>query len=410
MTEQISLLNPEEDVWARRCFNMASITLEPMCTVVWCGFRAVTPLGKFDSKANVVHEVALRALYLSGAAFLAIPGIPLAGISQIFRCAGWALQSNGCTHVKGTALDKDFTLDRQVKVMTFNIAAVPGGISYKVAGVPHWKSRIDGIVNMIREQDPDVLVIEEAYDIAVQEELVRTLKDRYSHFFLSQGTGFLGGLGPGGVMTATKGAVKHFSDHKFDNNLFTQARSFGSFELLEKSNATKAFARIIGTHPTWKEGEGEQRRGQWQQIQKFIAQRNELDGLPTIIAADTNFERDKEEGQQLLTWMQPCYQDLAPTCWHQFQRDWDPSDTNFKSHESYPEYGEHAVHRPRQIDNIFLVKDGHLGQMHLDSCSRDICYDDPYSTPNDPTKWFDHRTAISDHHAVTATVKIDLSS
>ena len=399
----------DEDVWARRCFNAASATLEPMCTVLWCGFRISAPFGKFDCQANTVHEVAFRVLYFCEAALLAIPSIPLAGISQVFRCAGWALQNRGYTHVKGDATEKDFTSNRQVTVMTFNIAAVPAGISYKVAGVPHWRSRIDGIVKMIRDQTPDVLIIEEAYDTAVQEELVRRLKDLYPHFFLHLGVGYLGGLGPGGVMIATKGAVKHFSDRPFVNNPSTQCRNFGFLELLEKPNGDKPFVRVIGTHPAWRETEVKERNRQWTQIQDYFAKRNETDGaMPTIIAADTNVERDKDEGSQLQTWMSPCYQDLPPTCWHKLPMTWNLADELFQTHEGYKEYGDHAKYRPRQIDNIWIVNDSQNDQMHLNSCLRINCYDDPYSAIDGASKWFDTRTAISDHHAVIATIEIKL--
>ncbi len=385
-----------EDVWARRFFNAASTTFEPMCRVVWCGYRIVAPFHKFDCRANTVQEVVLRFFYFFEAAALAIPAAVLALVSVPLRCIGWLLQRNGYTHVRGNLEVKEKTFaaaSYRIRVMTFNIAAVPAGISYQVAGVPHWKARIGGIVKVIREADPDVLVVEEAYDTAVQEELVLQLKDRYPHFFLHLGVGAFGGLGPGGVFMATKGAVGHFSDHPFHNNPMTQCKSFGVLELLDKPEG-RSFARFIGTHPSWREEEATQREEQWLQIRDYIGERNLQILLPTIIVADTNTERDREEGRELQTWMQPYYVLPAPTCWHKFPLEW-------KQDDRFKDFGPN---RPRQVDNIMYVRDRD-SRVKLVACNRIESYRDDCSTlPDDSRQPFDNKTAISDHHAVLAEI------
>lgn len=396
-----------EDTWARRCFNIASATLEPMCTVVWCGFRMTVPFSKFDCRVNTVQEVALRALYLCTAALLVIPAMPLAGISQLFRCAGWALQKRGYTHVRGNAdvKEKEFSDAVRVKVMTFNIAAVPAGISYKVAGVPDWRLRLDEIIKRIRDASPDVLVIQETYDTAVQEELVCRLKDLYPHFFLHLGVGAFGGLGPGGVMMATKGAVGHFSDHPFRNNAATQCRSFGSLELLHRPGGS-VFARFIGTHLTWREAERQAREQQWLQIREHIQERNNQRMIPTFIAADMNVERDQEGGKKLSEWVQFYYTEAAPTCWHQLPLEW-KKDDQFKAAGCVVDSKNYRSNRPRQIDNILYVRVPECKDVKLIRCDRIESYRDPFSTRlNDPRKLFDTRTAVSDHHAVIAEMQI----
>lgn len=404
MSSSITEINSQSDfsniehVWARRFFNAASHTLEPICTVVWCGYRIIAPLNKFDCKTQTLQEVALRSLYFLEAGILAIPAAALAITSVPLRFIGWMFQKKGYTHVRGEqhVKEKDFTANSyRVKVMTFNIAAVPAGISYQVAGMPHWKCRIGEIVKTIRDADPDVLVIQEAYDTAVQEYLVAELKDRYPHFFLHLGVGFCGGVSPGGVFMATKGAVGHFSDHLFNNNPSTQSRSFDSLELLNRAGG-QPFARFIGTHPAWREDQKKEREQQWLQIQEYTQQRNRQTLLPTIIAADTNTERDREEGEKLKERMQFYYTDPAPTCWHRFPLEW-------KQDDKFKMFGPN---RPRQIDNIILLCDPCSTKVKRIACKRIESYRDDYSVAHDSRKLFDTKTALSDHHAVMAEIEI----
>lgn len=397
----------KEDRWSERFFGWASQAINPHCSLWrYNYYRLRLPFDKFDCYESRVKEVAFRALIVAVDVGLVAAAIhfPVVAISSlfglpilflVFRATASLLQQKGpglggFSHTRGSFPEKSFE-EKRVRQMTLNVAALAGGLSYGFAGVNPWEQRIDKIVEMIKAERPDVLVLQEVMDTDFSNALIKKLHGEFSHFFahlgVSRGFPFSGGFAPGGMMIATKGAVAHFSDHPFKSNTNEQCRSFGCLELLDCPGG-RPFARFLGTHLAWKEEDAGRRALQWQQMRDYIEAKR--DPLPTFILADTNTERDEEEGQALLSWLDYSYLGENPTCYHILPSQWKP-DGRF--------HGDDPA-SPRQIDNIAVVRQG--TPPLLEECRLVKTFiDDPHEVGA-----FDTRSAISDHHAIVLDARI----
>ena len=349
-----------EDRWAGRLFAVASQLINPHCSLWrYNYYRLQTSWKTFDSYPRRVQEVAFRALIVAADVALCygIYSFPLVGALGVFglpiafvvaRAAAAQLQYKGpelggFTHTRGGLAEKDFS-GQPVKLMTLNVSALAGGLSIGFAGTLPWEYRIQGIVDMIKDQNPDVLVLQEVMDTDFSRELIKRLHGNFAHFFSHLGvsrTFPAGGFAPGGVFVATTGAVSHFSDHPFTCNGADQCRSFACLELLDRAGGTP-MARFLGTHPHWKDDERDRgrRRESFTQMHDWIRARARL---PSFILSDTNMEPAEQQGTA--PWMKPYYEGGEPTCDHALPSQW-KRDGRFA-----------ATGGQRHIDNIFWVED-----------------------------------------------------
>jgi len=171
----------------RNCFYLASLCAEPFCKAFeLLRYRLVMSIDptKFDHYPTVMQDVAYRSSIVAGAVFftyvgLSMPMMTLLGVgvvgiaSKVFRAIGCYLQKDGYTHMSGKVLEKPVGTD--LKVMTWNILGLCGGMHYDHGGVVAWPLRLDRIVQQIKSEDPDVLVLQEIYDGALGEALVAQL-------------------------------------------------------------------------------------------------------------------------------------------------------------------------------------------------------------------------------------------
>ena len=230
--------------WDRRCLDISSKLAEPFCFVYHqLRYRLIASLDpqKFENCNSRIKEVAIRALIglsiVFGVLLCAILPIPvLCGVvalalgSRLLRVLGFALQKDGYTHIRGKAAEKELTeKDPNVKVSTWNICGPGGGMSLDHGGVIDWRSRLQGIVDKINDEDPGVLLLQEIYDTALSEALVDKLGDKYAHFYTHLGPNNLGSVG--GCMVASKYATHKFSHISFENNSWALNRGFATLEI-----------------------------------------------------------------------------------------------------------------------------------------------------------------------------------
>ncbi len=372
--------------WDRTLLDIASKAAEPLC---WAyellRYRLVAPLDttKFNNCQTIAGEVATRALIVAGAIFsvpLLVPALLLGAANKGLRAVGFALQKNNFTYVKGQAPEKE--LDGKAKVLTWNLCAIGGGMHYDHGGVNPFRTRVEDLVDKILTEDPDVLVLQEIYDINYAEDLIKKLGPHYANFFVHLGANVIGSVG--GVMVITKCAVHSFTNTPFDNNDWSLNRTFTQLEIKAKPTDTRPSARIIGTHLI--HNDSAKRMEQVAQIINSLAQQNHI--LPTVIAGDLNMERDSIiEGEFLNRYLIHSYLSSQPTCTNQLTHHWDPS-TPAKPDET--------------IDYISLVKkttpDGRVlpvdDTVQIENARIVSAFDETYDT----------RTALSDHHGLVTTL------
>lgn len=388
--------------WDRTFLDLSSKMAEPLCTV-WnlCRFRLVAPLDpqKFENCTTHAREIATRiciglGLGLSGFLLCAAPVPMLSSVvalgvgNRVFRAIGFALQKEGYTHVRGRGPEKALDpQDPQLKVVSWNLCGVGGGLSLDHGGVVHWRSRLDAIIEKIKKEDPDVLVLQEVYDTALAEALIERLQLDYAHFFTHLGPNVWGSVG--GCMVLSKCAVHDFSHTSFSNNHWTVNRGFATLELKANPQDLLPCARIIGTH--FADGEGSDdktnRMAQVAQIVNHVAHKTLA--LPTLLAGDLNMERDQEEGTFLSTYLHHGYQGAEPTRTNRLVDQWESKEPSGKEDTiDYLSLFKSVLPNGKRIptvDEKIVLENGHLIE----------AYDSSYNT----------KTALSDHHGVAVVVK-----
>lgn len=388
--------------WDRTCLSISSTLTEPFCGLFHLfRFRLVAPLDpqKFENCTTVANEVAMRTLIalggVLGAYLTCVAPVPvlcsvaLLGVaSKAFRAVGFALQKGGYTHIRGEAPEKSLDLrDPQVKVVSWNICGVGGGMSLDHGGVTPWRSRIDAIVQKIKDEDPDVLILQEVYDTALAEAIIDRLKSEYAHFFAHLGPNLWGSVGGG--MVLSKCAVHHFSHTSFDSNQWTLNRGFASLELKAAPQGALPCTRIIGTHLIHggEKVDQKNRVEQVAQIVNYVA-RQRL-AMATVLAGDLNVERDEEEGGILSSRLHHSYRALQPTCTERMAAQWD-----LKVRRLWDEMIDYiSLFKSAQPDGqrLPVVDDG----VTFENCHLVEAFDASYNT----------KTALSDHHGISVIIR-----
>jgi endonuclease/exonuclease/phosphatase family metal-dependent hydrolase len=302
--------------------------------------------------------------------------------SKIFRAIGLALQKENFTHVLGNAPEKE--LDGKVKIMNWNVCGIGGGFSYDHGGVIDWRSRLDRIVEKIEQEDPDVLVLQEVYDASLGEALIERLTNRYAHFFFHLGKTIMGSVG--GCMVLSKCGIHYFSNTDFSTNNWKLKRGFSILEIKASPQDNLPIARIIGTHLIHTDDE-KGRSNRLKQISQIIEHiRKEKLALPTFLAGDLNIERDGEEGKVLLPYLHHGFTQPEPTCTNRLVWQWD------RNAQSVWNETIDYISLFKEQASIPVVEKG----IEFTDCHLSRAYDENYDT----------RIALSDHHAVVATVKL----
>ena len=320
--------------WDRTFLDLSSMMAEPLCAA-WnlLRFRLAAPLDpqKFENCNTLTKEIAARTFIVLGTVFLVVSmpvqvlcGVAfLGGGSKLLRAIGFALQTGGFTHIRGKG--PEITLDPQnpkVKVMSWNVCGVGGGMSLDHGGVVLWRARLDPIIEKIKSEDPDVLILQEIYDTTLGAALIERLQSDYAHFFTHLGPNVWGSVG--GVMVVSKCAVHNFSHTSFTTNNWTLNRGFAELELKAAPQDSSPCLKVIGTHLIHGDDlqDKNNRMAQVAQIVRSVAHRT-LPIVPTILAGDLNIERDQEEGTQLSSRLVHGYKGSEPTCTNRLVAQWD---------------------------------------------------------------------------------------
>lgn len=177
-----------------------------------------------------------------------------------------------------------------LKVLAYNICAMPGVISYR-NGLAHPMERMDLIVQEIQDSDADVVCIQEAFHADFSEELVRRVQQEYPFAICNVGMHSFG-LSSGNMILSRHPISKAMYEKFRDRGGMDQYARKGPLAVtVEKKNQKY---NIVTTHfnggAPAKEGSGKRyRRSQITQtvaLAKTFFQR--MQEAPTILAADTN--------------------------------------------------------------------------------------------------------------------------
>ena len=375
--------------WDRKLLRTSSLMTEPFLVAYNAlRYRLIAPLdpSKFENCDTHIKEVAVRCFIGLGAlsAIAASVWFPLPVLSTILllaigsklcRALGLALRATNYTYVRGNAPEVEFK--GEVQILTWNICGGGGGIPIDHGGVPNWKHRFKKICDMIDEavvdwNKPVILSLNEVYDESLWHALREHYKDRCPHFFgefhASIWDNPLGAIlgSPSGGMVFTNCPFAQFSVIPFTNNNWSLNSAFATLKLSDDLQAI--FTHLIYNNETM-------RVEQLKQLAKAAL------ATPTVIAGDLNVPPDGpgQDTKYLNEIFDYSHQDLnIPTCTNDLMTQWGPRYT----------------HKSCYIDYVAIHKQ-HLKKLEVQS-SLKRAFDLTYNT----------KTALSDHHAILAKIRV----
>lgn len=378
----------------RKFLNLSAVMADFFSwTYGMLGGRLIAPIdpNKFDNASSKAAEIGIRALIVIGAAlslilvgaYICITAVVLSVGSKIFRGVGFYFQKDGFTHIRSNVPEKSL-VDGKACVMTWNIRGHGGGL-YAEGGVIHWRSRVDKITETIRNEDPDVIVLQEVYDTSLIEALVDRLEDRYAHFYTHLGANTWGN--ESGLLVITKCAVHQFTHTDFIKTDEKVKRGFETLEIKAHPDDLLPCARIIGTQLSPGKEAANTRTAQVEQIIDALAK--EKIEAPTLFVGSLNVDRDSQnEGAYLSNYLYHSYLDIEPTHSDELVNQWAPI---YEGQEESSDFISFFKRSPSGDGRTLpvLEKGIRLLDSHLDRG-----FDENYDT----------KTALSDHHAVVTVV------
>jgi endonuclease/exonuclease/phosphatase family metal-dependent hydrolase len=363
--------------WDRTFLSFSTQLAELPCYASGLGYRLITPLkpSAFQNYDSYWKEVSRRSLILAGAVIaaafcyqnFALTVRPVVGLMLGWgglRGLGFALQRGGYTYVApSTGLGKAFD-GRAFKLMSWNVCSFAGGLSFSFGGMPPWQTRLGAIVETIQKEDPDVLVLQEVFDLALAEKLVTKLPGYHVYMHCGPNPYSL----TSGCLVMSKFKPHSFSFTSFKTNSAAMNRGFALLKLAGQEGVEPLC--LVMTHLEAGEGQidKEKRRDQFRQIQNISSEQQ----CDTFLVGDLNTEpggwpsKIFEGGTSVIT------------CTNQFTHEW---------------FGKAIGKKGEKIDHILHCRNPHASKYKLGGLTVKV------PEESDLTK------VASDHYPVVATIK-----
>lgn len=291
----LSLTISDQD--AAHLFYLAAILTDPVCKAheyytLFVHSDSIYPdLPHIDRVATKVAFFAHILFFGSLAIISTLPGVAL-------RYLIINLQDNPFNHLEGRAREKKFG-GNEFSLLSWNICCSLGGYVYTDAGVTNWPSRIDAIVDKIKEQDADVLCLYELFDAEASMKLYKELKDQYAHFYINIGPRTIGASS--GLFVASKFPIHDPHFVAFPKDMLVGRTQFSEKGIFSFGVGTpdQPKARIFTTHLQHSE------EVDFETDQEINARKEEMDlvmgeiskirGQTVILTGDLNLDDEEYE-------------------------------------------------------------------------------------------------------------------
>ena len=185
-----------------------------------------------------------------------------------------------------------------------------------MGGLLPWEYRIDHIVNTLKEQNADIICLQELFSRKGAEQLCEKLKDSYAHFYINIGPIIYGfnketaGI-PSGLFVASKYPLSSPEFQPYNEKETPKIRANGFFHA-KIMDQNKALAHIITTHLQSNSAD-EDLQYRHAQLQAII--HKDFGRLPVFVCGDLNIEKTSAEYQrEILPNFIDCYRGCDWTC------------------------------------------------------------------------------------------------
>jgi exonuclease III len=332
--------------FARTLYRWHGILSQPTYRVLEYVKRWGNPLTPhvFDNYSTKPRELAYRsfgpAALLGAAAYLLMKGSLLkAGLLTAgfvlaieigrlaLHCLAFSQQKKNYIHIRGKAPEVE---SANPKIMSWNILGLSAGMNYTCGGCIPFRKRFSEIVARIKEEKPDIIVLQECFmDASVTENIVEALKDDYAHFFAHNGPNRWGI--ESGLLIITKSPVESYTFTPFQTDNWTIVRGFATLKM--KAYADRPDFAVIGTHMEAGYAAEDAIKRQ-QQLAQIHAHAKDLTDVKTVIlAGDTNTDaaRDPERKELEQVLVQFYDKEEEETCTNALDRIRHPNSKNSSS-------------------------------------------------------------------------------
>jgi len=273
-------------------------SLDPICTYIkqmqlvderWLDIQTVS---RFTERCFLLSSA---AIFSAMTPFTALPAIAL-------RFAASYLESDQFIHYKGLFQEKELK-EKPLTHMLWNICGIKAGYDIEEGGqlpirddlLSFSEQRLFRIAQKILEEDPDVLCLNEVFDVNDAIYLVDALQNQYAHFVIQCGTRSIG-LNSG-LFLATKFGVESISFKPFPKEMINGATKYAEkgFLSVKTHDSKGSICNFITTHlqhsdqpefPTFEEVEARKKQ------LNFILQNIDSDEN-AILAGDLNLDDDE---------------------------------------------------------------------------------------------------------------------
>lgn len=261
--------------------------------------RIVSPIipGKCGQCLTREREIAMRILITITIPLLLFMSLFSAGFALGFTALGNALKTGSFTKLFNPEAPYKVASHR-FSLFSLNTCFLPGGFSLDHGGVVPWKGRIDKVVNQIKQQNSDVICLQEVFDLESGYYLHKRIKDTYPESYINIGPKNIG-LNSG-LFVASKFPIKDAEFIPFDKDTLVGSgknvkKGIFGFTLYQNS---QPFARIYNLHLSHSEKDdrptNEEILGRKKQIDalltKLYRDAAKYGNIPMIITGDFNMD------------------------------------------------------------------------------------------------------------------------
>ena len=311
-------------------FRAASFLTDPACKAHELKTAIIMPLipRKYNQCDSKVKEIARRTFLSFQLMFFAPLALITGPLGMAFRFAAICCQRKPFIHLVGNVSEKTLPENGNFSMYSLNACCIGGGYPLIKGGVLPWNqqqgnqsSRLDLIIDKINEQDPDVLCLNEIYDLTAAYKIYSKLKNKFSHFYFNIGAKNIGASS--GILVASKHKI---SDPKFipfsEDSLIKEGKFVkkGDFSFTLKSQ-DKKIGQIYVTHLQHSCDDSEvspaEKNSREQQITEIL---NEMEKsfdphIPIILTGDLNLGTEEYTSSSLASLFHNSYpEEKGGTC------------------------------------------------------------------------------------------------
>ncbi len=381
---------------AQRLYSWHGFVSQPTYRVIEYFKRWGNPLDPkvFDNCSTKTREIGYRLIgpaVLAGAAtFLfkraSLPqlgllslGLVVVGVGRnILHHFAVAKQEKNFIHIR-TQVEEVKT--QTPKILSWNILGFPAGMNYTCGGSIPFRHRLPGIADKVNKENPDIVIFQECFmDASFTDQITEKFKDKYAHIFTHNGPNHKGL--ESGLIIMSKSPVTDYTFTPFKTNDWKMTRGFITLKI-PAQDGRPAFA-IIGTHMEAGSDpvDAAKRKAQLAQIHAHAKSLTDVDTV--FLAGDLNIDINREpETEDVKT--------VLDQVWTE-----SPTYTDELNKIRYPESKDPS---DQWIDQLAIIKRDTPPKPKLTLINQHLQF--AYQKVDGK---IDSRNALSDHHAMVATV------